>query len=243
MFVRNKRELVVDCYPPGKVRLLWLSIVVLLGVLAWGWWAYLPAQIAVQRLAAEQGRVELQERLAVLAKEHAQLQADVTRLQTMKGVDEGAYELLRENYQALQGRYQELQQQLAFYQAVVGPEKGKKKESVKIQRFQVEAVGEGDGKGFDYSLVVLRSDKGKGTVRGRLRLSVQGQAVNGERTLSMKQVTDPPTSGLKLGFRRFQKLAGRLRFPAGFTPQRVTLTLELKSPGTDVVKTFAWDKL
>ena len=241
MFVRNKRELVVDCYPPAKVRLLWLTLVGLLAALAWGWWVTMPAQVAEQRLAGDRGRVQLQERLAALAQERAQLQADVTRLQTMKGVDDGAYELLRENYEALQGRYRELQQQLAFYQAVVGPEKNKAKETLKIQRFQVKPAR--DGRGFDYSLVVLRSDKGKGTIRGSLRLSVQGKTASGERTLPMKSVTEPPTSGLKLGFRRFQKLAGHLRLPPGFTPLRVTLTLDLASPRTDVVRTFASDKL
>jgi len=208
--------------------------------LAWMWWVYTPAQLAGQREADVRGRVELQERLAALAKERAQMQADVTRLQTMKGVDDGAYDLLRENYESLQGRYQDLQEQLAFYQAVVGPGKGQDKPLLKIQRFQVEAVDEG---GFDYSLVVLRSDKGKGTLRGSLRLSVRGQGASGTRTLPMKTVTDPPMTGHKLGFRNFQKLSGRLRFPADFTPQQAILTLDLNSGKIKMVRTYSWDKL
>jgi len=241
MFVRNKRELVVDCYPPAKVRLLWLTLLGLMVALAWMWWVYMPAQLAGQREADARERVGLRERLAGLAKERAQLQADVTRLRTMKGVDDGAYGLLRENYEALQGRYQDLQQQLAFYQAVVGPGKAGKKASLKIQRFQVDPVAGGGG--FDYSLVVLRSDKGKGMVRGSLRLGVDGQGANGKRTLPMKTITDPPTTGHKLGFRHFQKLSGRLRFPAGFTPRQVILTVKPASGEADVVKTFVWDKL
>jgi hypothetical protein len=242
MFVRNKRELVVDCYPPARVRLLWLTLLALVAALVWMWWGYTPAQVAGQRLAGEQERLQLQERLAMLAKERAQLQADVTRLQTMKGVDDGAYDLLRENYEALQGRYQDLQQQLAFYQAVVGTDKGKGKDKalLKIQRFQVESADDG---GFDYSLVVLRSDKGKGTLRGSLSLSVRGQGANGKRTLPMKTVTDPAMTSHKLGFRNFQKLAGRLRFPTGFTPQKVILTLDLSSPKIKLVRTYSWDKL
>lgn len=237
MFVKNKRDLVIDCYPPGRVRLLWLTILLALVALAWALWVYAPARVDAERADAEQRRVRLQERLAAVERERADLQAEVRQMRAMKGVDEGAYRLLRQNYDALQLQLVEIQEQLAFYQTVVGPAQAE--QPVKVQRFRIEP----DGDDYRYSLVVVRAQKGEGSIKGSLRLRIQGADRSGARSLAMDEVTRPAVQGQKLGFRYFQNISGVLRLPAGFVPHRVELTLDLGQSGEGLVRSYSWSQL
>jgi len=238
MFVRNKQHLVVDCYPPAKVRLLWLLIFALLAGLAWSIWAYAPAEVGRQLHTSSEQRLQLLQRLSEAEAARMRFKAEVERLQTMQEVDQQAYDLLQENFNTLQNENTEMSGQLAFYQAVVAPEKDNV--GLKIQRFSVDAPVAGR---HAYSLVLIQVQKTQTMVKGSLLLKVQGSLNGHKKTLSMRQVTRPAVDAVKLRFRYFQNIDGSLQFPAGFIPERVQLRLDVDYPHRDVKKSYSWSGL
>jgi len=238
MFVRNKQQLVVDCYPPARVRLLWIVIFSLLAGLAWAIWVYAPGLVGTELADTERQRLKMMQRFSQSESERKRLSGEVGRLETMQQVDQSAYALLQENFNSLQEEIIDLKEQLAFYQAVVAPDQGKP--GVKIERFSVRAVGEGV---FDYSLVLVlvQPQKNQALAKGSFSLTVQGALGGRRKTLAMAEVTNPSVAAAKLRFRYFQNISGQLRFPAGFVPQRVSLKVDVSYPYQDVKKSFSWD--
>ena len=236
MFVRNKQQLVVDCYPPARVRLLWLLIVSLLAALAWSIWGYAPSLVSTGLAANEQQRIKRMERFSHAESERKRLSGEVTRLETMQQVDQRAYALLQENFTSLQDEIIGLKEQLSFYQAVVAPDEGKP--GLKIERFDIRAPAGGS---YGYTLVLLQSRKDRGVVKGSFSLTVQGTQDGHRKTLSMAEITAPSVAAAKVRFRYFQNIHGQLRLPSGFVPQRVSLKLDVSKPHRDVNKSYSWD--
>jgi len=238
MFVRNKRHLVVDCYPPAKVRLLWLLIVALLAALAWSIWGYAPAQVKQQLQTVEAQHLQLMERFSSGETARKRLRAEVERLRSLQQVDTVAYELLQKNFNTLQDGLVEAKQQLAFYHAVVAPEQDKA--GLKIQGFKVDSAVGGR---YPYSLVLIQAQKTQTMVKGTLRLEVGGSLNGHQKMLPMATVTRPAVGEAKLQFRYFQNINGQLEFPPGFSPERVKLTLDVNYPHKDVKKSYSWSRL
>ena len=236
MFVRNKQHLVVDCYPPARVRLLWLAILALLAALAWSILGYAPALVSSEMAATEQQQITRLERFSHAESERKRLAAEVRRLTTMQQVDQRAYALLQENFTSLQEEIVGLEEQLAFYQAVVAPDESKP--GLKIERFDISALGSNE---FEYTLVLLQSRKDRGTVKGSFTLNVQGTLEGRRASLSMAEISTPSVANAKVRFRYFQNIHGRIGFPSGFVPQRVSLKLDVNQPHKDVKKSYSWD--
>lgn len=238
MFVRNKQQLVVDCYPPARVRLLWMVIVSLLAGLLWAIWIYAPGLVDSELAATEQQRHKLMERFSHAESERKRLDGEVGRLETMQQVDQNAYTLLQENFNSLQEEIVDLKEQLAFYQAVVAPDQGKP--GVRIERFNVRAVSDHV---YDYSLVLVlvQPQKNQTMAKGKFSLAVQGSQKGRRKTLAMAQLTDPSQEFAKVRFRYFQNISGQLRFPADFSPQRISLKVDVGYPHQDVKKSYSWD--
>lgn len=238
MFVRNKQQLVVDCYPPARVRLLWIAIFSLLAGLAWAIWIYAPGLVDAELAATGQQRLKLMGRFSHSESERKRLGSEVERLETMQQVDQDAYALLQQNFNSLQDEIVGLKEQLAFYQAVVAPDQGKP--GVKIDRFSVRPADDG---GYDYSLVLVlvQAPKNQAKAKGKFSLTVQGFLDGRKKTLSMAQLTEPSVESARVRFRYFQNISGRLRFPAGFVPQRISLKVDMAYPHQDVKKGYSWD--
>ena len=237
MFVRNKQQLVVDCYPPARVRLLWLVIFSLLGGLAWAIWIYAPGLVNSDQAALGQSRLKMMQRFSHSESERKRLEGEVARLESMQQVDQSAYALLQENFNSLQEEIIDLKEKIAFYQAVVAPDQGKP--GVKIERFSVREAGNGR---YNYSLVLVlvQPAKNRAMAKGRFSLTVQGVLNGSRKTLAMDQITDPAVASAKVRFRYFQNISGRIRFPQGFVPQRLSLKVDVGYPHQNVKKSYSW---
>lgn len=239
MFVRNRRELVVDCYPPHRARLLWLLVLLLAGALAWAFWFHLPARVeqASAQLASE--RIELQRRLSASAGERDRLQRNIDRLQRMQEVNARAYATLQQDFDDVQRRLLELREELAFYESVTTPERVKA--GVKVQRVGVRAGGE-VGR-YIYTLVLVQSGSAKKTVEGSLHLSLAGLQEGVERVLDITASEESASAGTRIRFRYFQNVAGVMQLPAGFEPRRLDVSLDLEPPRGDLSQRFDWQDI
>jgi hypothetical protein len=239
VFVSNRRSLVVDCYPPWKVRLLQVCLLAALGGGAWLWWSFVPQEVE-RRVAAHEGeRLRLMDRLSSAQAEHARLRREAAALERARAMDRQAYRQLQESLQALQEETLGLREQVAFYQAIVSPED--REAGLKLQAFRLWS---GDGpREYRFEVVLIQALRNEHLVQGGLSLRVSGTCPEGECELGLAELSPEAADKRPLRFRYFQNVDGALRLPEGFVPERVHLSVRVKNPHKDIERSFAWAEL
>ena len=128
----------------------------------------------------------------------------------------------------------DLRANLAFYERLVGATGQPKGLSVHSARFDAESGGT-----WRYQIVLTQSLNRGAISRGRLHFTVEGVRDGKLATVGwdeLHQRSDVPPQDYS--FRYFQQLKGSVMLPAGFTPQRVRVSLD----GGDVAveQTLGW---
>jgi hypothetical protein len=128
----------------------------------------------------------------------------------------------------------DLRANLAFYERLVGATGQPKGLSVHSARFDAESGGT-----WRYRIVLTQSLNKGAISRGRLHFTVEGVRDGKLATVGwdeLHQRSDVPPQDYS--FRYFQQLKGSVMLPAGFTPQRVRVSLD----GGDVAveQTLGW---
>lgn len=205
---------------------LWLGSLVLAGVL--GAMLGRPAGdvgnqlAAAEKLAAtaQQQLVEVRQRQATLAASDRISRAANTEVQASLGERDEEIAALRAD--------------VAFYERLVGATSQRKGLNAHAIEFSQEVAGT-----WRYS-VVLTQNLNRGAIsQGQMRFSVEGVKGGKLATVSwdeLHQRTKVP--GQDYSFRYFQQLNGSVMLPAGFTPQRVKVTLGSGTGGATQV--FDW---
>ena len=176
---------------------------------------------AEQKVSAQQARIgELEQRVTTLTRSD-QISRDANR---------DVQAMLEEKDEQIAG----LRADVAFYERFVGSGGERKGLSVHSAEFEREAGGS-----WRYQVVVTQSLNRGALSQGDMRFDVEGVR-NGRLTtvkwddLQQKQAAP----GQHYAFRYFQRLGGSIVLPAGFTPQRVKVSL--RGQGANVDQAFAW---
>lgn len=197
------------------------------GLLAW--WLLAPsagdprAELADsrRRLAAQQDVVaELQQRVATLSRSD----------QISREANADVQSMLAEKDQEIAG----LRADVAFYERFVGNSGPRRGLAVHSVEFTPETGGS-----WRYEVVVTQSINRGGLTRGQMRFTVHGVQDGKLATVNwdaLHQKADAPAQDYS--FRYFQRLGGSVILPAGFTPQRVEVTL--RGSGANVEQAFDW---
>jgi hypothetical protein len=240
LFLRNKQQLVVECYAPWKVRLAWWLAAGLAAALAWIYWIDLPQRLEAVAVQHEARRMQLMEQLRRARSEQGQLGEQLKdlrrRLELERKAKQQVQGLLRDHEQESFRR----RQQLAFYQSIVDPPD--KQAGLKLESFQIDPSnqpGAQEGR-YRYRLVVIQALHNDKVVRGKVTLELSGTQNGQPRTLGLRELARPPVAGLALEFRYFQTLEGELQLPQGFAPSQVHINVEAKWPHRGIDETLAW---
>ena len=176
---------------------------------------------AEQKVSAQQAQIsELEQRVTTLSRSD-QISRDANR---------DVQAMLEEKDEQIAG----LRADVAFYERFVGSGGERKGLSVHSAEFAREAGGT-----WRYQVVVTQSLNRGALTQGDMRFDVEGVR-NGRLTtvkwddLQQKQAAP----GQHYAFRYFQRLGGSIVLPAGFTPQRVKVSL--RGQGANVDQAFAW---
>lgn len=209
------------------VRLGWpLSLLAL-----WGWMAW-RAEPALTALRDEHGEL-----LTVHAELRADLESAKQQVATLSRSEQISRAANVEVQETLAERDEEiaaLRADVAFYERLVGATGQRRGLSVHAAEFQPEAGGS-----WRYTLTLTQNLNRGAISAGRLRFAVEGVAGGVLKTIdwdALRQADNAP--GQAYSFRYFQKLEGSIVLPAGFTPQRVRVTLE--GGGGPVEATVPW---
>lgn len=217
---------------PRLPRWMLAALMFVLGVACGGgalWWLRAPAAGDPQaQLAASQRRIgqqqaqldELQQRVATLSRSD----------QISREANRDVQSILAEKDEEIAG----LRGDVAFYERFVGSSGPRKGLTVHSAEFAPEAGGS-----WRYEIVVTQSMNRGGVTQGQMRFAVEGVRGGKLTTVNwdeLHQKTGAPAQDYS--FRYFQRLGGSVILPAGFTPQRVKVTL--RGSGANVEQPFAW---
>jgi hypothetical protein len=203
-----------------------LSLLVL-----WGWMVW-RADPALTTLRTEHGEL-----LKVHAEVRAELETAKQQVATLSRSEQISRAANLEVQETLAERDEEiaaLRADVAFYERLVGATGQRRGLSVHAAEFQPEAGGS-----WRYTLTLTQNLNRGAISAGRLRFAVEGVAEGALKTIdwdTLRQADKAP--GQAYSFRYFQKLEGSIVLPAGFTPQRVRVTLD--GGGGPIDATLPW---
>jgi hypothetical protein len=228
------RYRIVPATPPAsrwRRRLLWGG--------AWLGSLVLVALVTMQSATPGLGQSGLQalNSRRALGEAQRQLQALTQRQATLTRSDSISREANRDLQSTLAERDQEiadLRADVDFYERLVGPTDQRKGLTV----FSSQFADQGEA-GWDYQIVLTQTLNRGAISEGQMRLAVEGLRDGRLATLDWNTLHGQPVAPAQpYSFRYFQQLEGRVMLPAGFTPQRVKVSLR----GQDVAieRDLAW---
>jgi hypothetical protein len=209
------------------VAVIWLAS--LAGAWAWATWRAAPQ---LPKVSAELDAVR-----ATLRERQARLDQLEQREATLQRSDQISRVANKQIQGALADREEEiadLRADVAFYERLVGSTGKPQGLNVHSTQFSPEAGGT-----LRY-LIVLTQNLNRGAVSaGRLEFAVEGVRNGKLTTIGWDELHQRPAAPAQdYSFRYFQQLDGSVMLPAGFTPQRVRVSL--RGDDASVEQAFDW---
>ncbi|RMD78445.1 MAG: hypothetical protein D6809_05815 [Gammaproteobacteria bacterium] len=224
---------------PWRRRLAALLAFLLAGGAGWGLFEYGRWRAGYDSLEASRARTVLAERVLALERERDRLRREVAYLRQARAVDRQAYARVEASLVALQDEVAELKQEVAFYRGIVAP--GEAREGVRVQRLRLRPGGAPGA--YGYELVLSQPLARRRRVSGYATLLVHGLQDGRPRSLSLRHL-GAGRSRIRFRFRYFQASQGELQLPAGFTPTRVVVRVDvLKPKARRIERAFAWEEV
>ena len=222
---------------------MWLRVVVLATVgiaLYAGWWLYDLGKVrGVIELKSLRTQYSVQEKLTgKLTTDNKLLRERVAILERSSQIDQQAAQDVKADLGQLEMELQAAREEVEFYRGIVAP--GDVQSGLRIHRFSLEG-GSGAGE-YHYDLVLTQLKHNDSLVTGVVDWKIAGLMLGEPGELALAGVTNPAVKHLKFRFRYFQELAGTIRLPDGFEPEKVILNVvpEGKGKPPSVKQTFDW---
>ncbi|MEI2433151.1 hypothetical protein RDV84_02870 [Lysobacter yananisis] len=219
---------------PDKRPYIWSAVGVAWAVslaLAWWWSQSLAApQLPKLKVELDQTRRELRQRQSELDK-LAQREAN---LQRSDQISRAANKQVQSSLAQREEEISDLRADVAFYERLVGATAPAKGLNVHSVEFHAEAGGT-----WRYQIVLTQNLNRGAVSSGGLQFQVEG--VRGGKLASvgwdeLHQKSKAPAQDYS--FRYFQTLDGSVMLPAGFTPQRIRVSL--RGENASIEQRFAW---
>ncbi len=206
------------------------------------WYGSGKGQTEQAEAIAERDKLKLE--LAAKIAEADNYRQEVANLKLGAQVDRKASEGVRAEVIDLKTEIAALQEDISFYRSLMAPTGNKRGLSIG----SLNVISTGAPRQYEYKLVVQQLATRHTMLNGTLKFNIVGRQTldpeQGEQlvTLPLKDVSDNVSyESIKLRFKYFQTIEGRLRLPDTFEPERIELIA--KSTGSEPVvveKKFGW---
>ncbi|NND65844.1 MAG: hypothetical protein HKM24_07755 [Gammaproteobacteria bacterium] len=231
------RWVVRHIYPTRQRVLLLLGVVAALlaaaALFEFGRW-----RAGYDRAAAATRYHEIKMQYQSLQDEFEDLERKMTTIQTSQDIDELAYKGVETTLVELREKVRQQQEELEFYRGIVSPTHSE--QGLRIHDLSV-AAAEDDGQ-YRLRLVLSRSGTRTKAVTGTVRLSVDGEDIDGPKRYDLSDITDSPAA-LKFSFKYYQDFEQQLILPDGFIPQLVHVVVDPKGKSDTIERTFQWPRI
>lgn len=225
-------------YQPRKRQMIIISVAVLLLVIAvlaffLGWRS---VELNYNELLEERDSLALD-----LAEVRDELKGSTQQFQNIRlgsEVDRKAVDDIRASVREQKQIIAELNEEISFYRGLMAPTDREK--GLSIRGWELYPGSKPDS--YQYKLVLQQLALKHTVLKGLVSVRVAGLQDGVEKTYSLEQLTaDDESLALKLRFRYFQNIEGKLKIPTGFEPQRVDVVAKAISPKVATVeKHYGW---
>lgn len=222
MAVQNKdlpRFAIVSHKPYLKRALLAAAVLWLVLAAAWVWLFWRGQHTDAGRLRTELGAARGQ--LADARGDIAELKQRLTNAERAEFISRSANNQVQDSLAEKEEQIAGLKADLDFYERLVGA--GGRRHGLSVHNAEFEATAAG---AWRYTVTLTQNINRGGITSGLMRFSIEGvQAGKLKRLDWGALVNSPGSTGQKFAFRYFQQLEGAILLPAGFTPQRVKVSV------------------
>jgi hypothetical protein len=190
---------------------------------------------------AEQSRERLVDEVEQLRDENRQMSQRLVNLERGRAVDDQALNQARRTIVGLETELASLQSELVFYKNIMAPSDSSR--GLQIDRLNLRDAGETGS--YDFMVVLVQRGDNKNYLSGSAEVSVVGQRAGEPESIALNELSeDVESADIKLRFRYFQEVKGRLTLPEDFEPLEVQVMAKRDGSGSaQVERTFDWDEL
>lgn len=190
---------------------------------------------------AEESRERLSEQVALLRSENRKMSQQIVNLERGRAVDEQALSQARRTIVGLETELASLQSELVFYKNIMAPNESSR--GLQIDRLAMRSAGTSGV--FDFMVVLVQRGDNKNYLSGSAEVDIVGMRNEQRETIALRELSDDiESTNIKLRFRYFQEVKGRLQLPEDFEPLEVQVMAKRDGSGSaQVERTFDWDEL
>jgi len=202
------------------------------GYLLGGYWG---SNVQAQAIAERDSlRLQLQSKIT----EVEGLSQKVANLTLATEVDKVAGEDVRVEIVQLKSEISALQEDISFYRGLMEPTDNKRGLTIG----SVDVISTSSPRQYDFKVVVQQLTTNHQLLKGTLEINIIGREGSIYRNIPLKDLSlQVDKDEVRLGFKYFQNIEGRLELPLGFEPERIEVIA--RSTGRDAVeveKNFGW---
>lgn len=190
---------------------------------------------------AEESRERLSDQVEQLRSENRKMSQQIVNLERGRAVDEQALNQARRTIVGLETELASLQSELIFFKNIMAPSESSR--GLQIDRLTMRSAGPSGA--FDFMVVLVQRGDNKTYLSGSAGVGVVGLRDGQRETIALRELSDDiENTDIKLRFRYFQEVKGRLRLPENFEPLEVQVMAKRDESGSaQVERTFDWDQL
>ena len=218
-----------------RLLLLLLAAALLFGAFELG---YMQSEEDI--IEAKGGRKSLLVQQSVLKKKNIELSKELLHLERKYLVEQESCQLIQLSMNKDQKKIAELENELAFYTAIVSPAQGKK--SIYLQSLEIvpykpkeKDAEKAQGQQYQYQFILAQKLKKRTYTKGFIRVYIKGKQDNKPVKLSLASLLEGSEKkkevkekGFKYSFKYFQKFNGIMRLPKGMIPHSVDVIIDSK---------------
>lgn len=231
-------HLVVVPHRPVR-RALWTILLLVLAVgAAFGsyFWGYHQAESLQANAVSE--RNELRDQVARYSAEAERLRQQLANVQLGSEVDQQASQELRSQVISLKEEVTSLEEDVAFYRGIMAPDDNRNGLTIG----SLNVISSEEPRQYRYKLVVQQLATNHQVLNGYVNFNIVGRRGDREVSVPLYQLSEAQEEeNIRLRFRYFQNIEGRLTLPEGFEPERIeVLARSTGSNAHSVEERFGW---
>lgn len=223
---------------PNEGSPRWLRLLLLLlMILGAGWLGYQQGSTGGSAGFAMLQPTDAKQQIKALEQERNDLRRELTMVKQSAEIDRESIVSVREKIKQFQDERLKMEEELAFLRGIVST--GSKKHTLQVQNFRLEP-GLESGQ-YTYKFSVCQVINSGIVAKGRIEINVEGLQNGRSTVLNLSKLADDRADSIKMRFRFFQNIEGKLQIPDGFEP--ATINVEVK-PSNDklepVKESYNW---
>ncbi len=179
-------------------------------------------------------------RIETLEEERNALRRELAMVKQAAEIDRESIVSIRDQIKQYQDERLKMEEELAFLRGIVST--NSKKQALRVQNFKLEpGLEEGQ---YIYRFSVSQVINSGTVAKGVIELNVEGLQNGRSTRLSLAQVSEEKLDKIKMRFRFFQNVEGKLQLPKDFEPASIEIDVKPSGGKLEPVKeSFNWSPI